>query len=201
MISAQHVCFGVKWSCNELKLLFTIAGCFLVNTSIINLSHYLLGRVRCFGTNHRQDPASQCPGNHEVTLMVAPPNTQSMSRERLSLEWLHNERHPVSNYLRLNCLLNCLFRRASQKTSKLRVTGLCEGNPPVTGGFPSDRSSNAFRQYQPKPAPTTSLAAVVSLSLDNSRVMSWYTHVELGTSELHGKTIITTNRWVSARKT
>ena len=27
--------------------------------------------------------------------------------------------------------------------SKLRVTGLCEGNPPVTGGFPSQTASNA----------------------------------------------------------
>ena len=25
----------------------------------------------------------------------------------------------------------------SKKTSKLRITGLCEGNPPVAGGFPS----------------------------------------------------------------
>ena len=30
-----------------------------------------------------------------------------------------------------------------KKTSKRRVTGLCEGNPPVTGGFPSQRASNA----------------------------------------------------------
>ena len=36
-----------------------------------------------------------------------------------------------------------LFRHKSKKTSKLRVTGLCEGNPPVTGGFPSERVSNA----------------------------------------------------------
>ena len=28
------------------------------------------------------------------------------------------------------------------ETSKLRVTGLCKGNPPVTGGFPSQRASN-----------------------------------------------------------
>ena len=26
---------------------------------------------------------------------------------------------------------------------KLRLTGLCEGNPPVTDGFPSQRASNA----------------------------------------------------------
>ena len=38
------------------------------------------------------------------------------------------------------------------KTSKLRVTGLCEGNSPVTGEFPAQRASNAenyrrARQY------------------------------------------------------
>ena len=34
-------------------------------------------------------------------------------------------------------------RRGSKKTSKLRITGLCEGNSPVTGEFPSQRASNA----------------------------------------------------------
>ena len=51
----------------------------------------------------------------------------------------HNERHGISNHRRLNCLLNRLFRCRSKKTSKLRVTDLCEGNSPVTGGFPSLR--------------------------------------------------------------
>ena len=31
----------------------------------------------------------------------------------------------------------------SKKTSKLRVTGLCEGNSPVTTEFPAQRASNA----------------------------------------------------------
>ena len=33
-------------------------------------------------------------------------------------------------------------RRRSQKTSKLRVTGLCAGNSPVTGEFPAQRASS-----------------------------------------------------------
>ena len=33
--------------------------------------------------------------------------------------------------------------RTSKKTSKLRITGLCEGNSPVTGEFPAQRASNA----------------------------------------------------------
>ena len=60
----------------------------------------------------------------------------------LSIIWPHNERHGISNHRRLDCLLNRLFRRALEKTSRLRVTGLCEGNPPVTGGFPSQRASD-----------------------------------------------------------
>ena len=45
----------------------------------------------------------------------------------LPLQWRHNERDGISNHRRLDCLLDCLFRRRSQNTSKLRVTGLCEG--------------------------------------------------------------------------
>ena len=51
------------------------------------------------------------------------------------LQCRHNEHHWFSNHRRLYCLPNHLFRRISKKTSRLRVTGLCEGNPPVTGGF------------------------------------------------------------------
>ena len=36
-----------------------------------------------------------------------------------------------------------LFRSRSKKTSKLRATGLCEGNSPVTDKFPAQRASNA----------------------------------------------------------
>ena len=42
-----------------------------------------------------------------------------------------------------DCLLNRSLRRRSKKTSKLRVTGLCAGNSPVTGEFPAQMTSNA----------------------------------------------------------
>ena len=38
--------------------------------------------------------------------------------------------------------INRLFRSRSQETSKLRVTGLYEGNSPVTGEFPAHKASN-----------------------------------------------------------
>ena len=60
-----------------------------------------------------------------------------------TLQKRHNEREDVSNRRRFDCLLNLLIRRRSQKTSKLRVTGLCEENSPMTGGFHSQRASYA----------------------------------------------------------
>ena len=42
------------------------------------------------------------------------------------LQWRHSERDDVSNHQPHVYLLNRLFRRSSKKTSKLRVTGLCE---------------------------------------------------------------------------
>ena len=48
------------------------------------------------------------------------------------LQWRHNERDGVSNHQPHDCLFNRLFRCRLDKTSKLRVTGLC-------GEFTGDR--------------------------------------------------------------
>ena len=75
---------------------------------------------------------------------------------RFPLQWRHNERDGVSDHQPHDCLLNRLFS-ADEKTSKLRVTGLCEGNSPVTGEFLALRASNAknvsiwWRQHAPGP--------------------------------------------------
>ena len=61
----------------------------------------------------------------------------------ITLQLRHNEHDGVSNHEPHDCLQNHLFRRRSKKTSKLRVTGLCEGNSPVTGEFPAQRASKA----------------------------------------------------------
>ena len=42
-----------------------------------------------------------------------------------------------------HCLPNRLFGCRSEKTSKLRVTGLCAGNSPETGEFSAQMASNA----------------------------------------------------------
>ena len=53
-----------------------------------------------------------------------------------TLLWRHNGRECVSNHQPYDCLLNCLFRRRSKKTSKFHVTGLFAGNSPGTGDIP-----------------------------------------------------------------
>ena len=68
---------------------------------------------------------------------------KDMVQSTITLQWCHNECDGISNHRRLDYLFIHLFRRRSKKTSKPCVTGLCEGNPPVTGGFPSQKASNS----------------------------------------------------------
>ena len=70
-------------------------------------------------------------------------NIYNLVPAALTLQWRHNGSDGVLNHLSLDCLRNRLFWRRSKKASKLYVTGLCEGNSPVTGEFPAQRASNA----------------------------------------------------------
>ena len=60
-----------------------------------------------------------------------------------SLQWRHNEHDGFSNHRHLGGSIKRLFRWRSKKTSKLRVTGLCEGKSSVTGELPLQRTSYA----------------------------------------------------------
>ena len=62
--------------------------------------------------------------------------------KHITLQWCHNGHDSISNHQPHDCLLNRLLERRSKKTSKLRVTGLCVGNSPVTGEFPAQMASN-----------------------------------------------------------
>ena len=61
----------------------------------------------------------------------------------LTLQWRHTWGDGVSNHQHGHCLLNRLLRRRSKQISNFRITGLCEGNSPVTGEFPAQLASNA----------------------------------------------------------
>ena len=80
-------------------------------------------------------------------LMDYPEKTQypipAVQQTFATLRWRHNGCDSVSNHQLRCCLLNRLFRSRSKETSKLRVTGLCEGNSPGTGEFPAQMASNA----------------------------------------------------------
>ena len=61
----------------------------------------------------------------------------------IPLQWHHNEHDSISDNRHLDCLLSRLFRRRSNKTSKLQFTGLFGWNPSWTGRFPSQRAGDA----------------------------------------------------------
>ena len=91
-------------------------------------------------------------GNNTSTVCVVGMNISTIGiyctqYHHKALQWRHNEHDGVLNHQRLDCLFNYLFRRRSKKSSKLRVTGLCEGNSPVTGEFPAQGASNGEKCF------------------------------------------------------
>ena len=69
-----------------------------------------------------------CGGTFKLTTK----NVSSSEYAHDAFRWRHSERDGVSNQRRLGCVLNHLFGFWSKKTSKLRVTGVCEGYSPGT---------------------------------------------------------------------
>ena len=106
----------------------------------------------------------------------------------IALRWRQNGRDGVANHQPHDCLLNCLFRRRTKKTSKLRVPGLCAGNSPVTGEFPAQRTINAenvsiwwrHRVSVPSRNQTHSCTYIVGCTLVNTHLITVKLH------ECHG---------------
>ena len=88
-------------------------------------TYYLICQADLFETSWIQDNISTYID--EIVLLTG-----------LALQCRHNEHDSVSNHRRLDCLFNRLFRRRSKKTAKLCVTGVCEGNLPVSAQVDSD---------------------------------------------------------------
>ena len=72
-----------------------------------------------------------CKGNHR---------SPESSRHK---DWLHygDVEWPsgISTYRSIECLFNRLFRLITKEHKMSALLALCEGNPPVTGRFPSQR--------------------------------------------------------------
>ena len=79
----------------------------------------------------RRNWQMRMPDNYTTCVKLPTTVTSQLARWRL--------KSPVSRLF----TQPFFFRRRSKKTSKLHVTGLCEGNSPVTGAFPAQRASNA----------------------------------------------------------
>ena len=60
-----------------------------------------------------------------------------------SLQWCNMKHHGISDHWPLDYLFNRLFRLTSKKHQGSALLTLCDGNPPVTGGFPSQRTNNS----------------------------------------------------------
>ena len=99
----------------------------------ISRSH--MGQTRSIGRSQLSNLADFC-----LVLKIVTVDTPKLVCD--PLQWCHNEHNDISNHQRPNCLVKCLFRHRSKKTSKLGATGLCEGNSLVTGEFPVQRASN-----------------------------------------------------------
>ena len=68
-------------------------------------------------------------------------NSISVSKGLSTLRLGHKGNYGVSSDQPHNCLPNRLFRFKWMKTPTLCVTGLCEGNSPVTSEFPTQKVS------------------------------------------------------------
>ena len=92
----------------------------------------------------------------------------SICRFVLALQWRRNGRNSVSNHQPRECLPSRLIRRSS----KLRVTGLCAGNSPVTGEFSAQRASNA--EMLPFDDVFMRSATILGDGASNTSVTAWY---------------------------
>ena len=80
----------------------------------------------------------KCPGLVRRTSTKICDNGVTCSG-KCPLRWRHNGRVDVSNHQPHECLLKCLYRHRSKKTSKLCVTGLSGGNSPWPVNSPHKR--------------------------------------------------------------
>ena len=98
----------------------------------------------------------------------------------------------ASQITSLTIVYSTVYSATDEKTSKLLVTGLCEGNSPVTGDIPAQRASNAenvsiwWHHYEKLPwhvscssprysCGTISMKFILALLLNMSReTLYWY---------------------------
>ena len=131
-----HICFPEQggnmvttmgWGFSDFRHLFCLT--LLINKACMYHNHIPLMYIF-------NSPANECWVSFSFKTVICPFNVNNYSDVITSAI--------ASQIIRgFDCLLNRLFRRRSEETSKLRLTGLRERNSPVTGEFPAQRASNA----------------------------------------------------------
>ena len=139
-----HVCItSIKsFFCECMSFVFLGFHCFSVLSSFVGIFYSFLASVTVLGIYTCMH--SRISPNDTVHCRFVCNNVYENDLYFCvkTLQLRHNEHDGVPNHQPHDCLLNNLFWRRSKKTSKLRVTGLCEGNSPVTVEFPAQRASN-----------------------------------------------------------
>ena len=74
-------------------------------------------------------------------------NAQARCGKHESITITSHERRGVSNHQPHYCLLSNEFSLTTKAKSKPTLLIFCEGNPPVTGGFPSQKASDTENVY------------------------------------------------------
>ena len=125
----SHITHEIEQTCHEFRLIDHVMRNLIVIVIKSNKVWYI--------------SISDNPTKEMFSNLIIRGNFGAANVDWYSLQWYHNGCDGVSNHKPLDCLLSRLFRRRSKKTSKFRVTGLCAGNSPVTGEFPTQIASNA----------------------------------------------------------
>ena len=86
---------------------------------------------------------SKTKGNPPTSVCTHSRNAVKWTHFQTPLQWRHNERDGVSNPQPHECLLNRLIKAQIKGNIKTPRHWLCEGNSPVTGEFPAQRTCSA----------------------------------------------------------
>ena len=128
------------------------------NSQIANIARWLRDSwLQATSSNAYIGVVQQVPNYHPITV-----------------QWRHNKRDGRLKSPASRLFPNRIFRRRSKKTSKLRVTGLCAGNSPVTGEFNTSVSATkwAWREYKCLELPI--VKDILMLQLPTSLSENWY---------------------------
>ena len=107
----------------RIKITYHSVAIFILNITCVQFSSQLMMMILHAWTWLPKD-LNAC----KTYLVQIPANSRFTLKP---LQWRHYGGDGFSNHRCLDCLRNRLFRCRSKKTSKLGVTGLCEGNLPV----------------------------------------------------------------------